>query len=34
MRVFYLNGRHLHETVSVRWTKPVTHVEAGVSVKR
>lgn len=28
--VFYLNGRHLHETVSVRWTKPVTHVEADV----
>jgi len=28
--VFYLSGRHLHETVSVRWTKPVTHVGADV----
>lgn len=28
--VFYLQGKHLHEAVSVRWTKPVTHV--GVDV--
>ena len=28
--VFYLQGKHLHEAVSARWTKPVTHV--GVDV--
>lgn len=28
--IIYLTGAHLHETRSVRWTKPVTHVSADV----